>query len=87
MRTLFRPGGLGLAAVNPVAVLRAVPDTEQACRVITEARRRMRAGETGVFSAPGQLTGPAGPGEITLAPGEEVRGPRADRDTLVVRRP
>jgi hypothetical protein len=72
MRTLFRPGGLGLAAVNPVAVLRAVPDTEQACRVIAEARRRMRDGETGVLSSPGHLSGPAVPGEITLAPGEEV---------------
>ena len=72
MRSPFGPNGLGLAAVSPVSALRAVPDPEQACRVIAEARRRMRAGEIDVLSVPGQLTGPAGPGEITLAPGENV---------------
>jgi hypothetical protein len=72
MRTLFQPGGLGLAAVDPVTVLRAVPDAEQACRVIVEARRRMRDGEIDVFSSLRLSAGPAVPGEITLAPGEEV---------------
>lgn len=70
MRTLS--GGLGLAAVNPVTVLRAVPDADRACRVIVAARRRMRDGEIDVFSSPGHLAGPAVPGEITLAPGEDV---------------
>ena len=68
---LFQSGGFGLAAVNPVTVLRAVHDAEQACRVIAEARRRMRDGEIDVFSS-GHLAEPGVPGEITLAPGEDV---------------
>ena len=69
---LFQSGGLGLAAVNHVTVLRAVRDAEQARQVIAEARGRMRDGEIDVFSSPGHLAGPGVPGEITLAPGEEV---------------
>jgi hypothetical protein len=69
---LFQQGRIGLAAVNPVTVLRAVPDAEQASRVIAEARRRMRDGETDAFRPAGHLAGPAAPGEITLEAGEDV---------------
>jgi hypothetical protein len=71
-RTFFQPRGLGLGAVHPVTVLRAVPDAGQACQVIAEARRRFRDGETDAFSPPAPLAGRAVPGEVSLGPGEQV---------------
>ncbi len=69
---LVQSGGLGLAAVDPVTELRAVRDAERACQVIAEARWRMRDGEIDVYSSPCHLDGPAVPGGITLAAGEDV---------------
>jgi len=70
--TFSSPLGPGPAAVNPVTVLRAVPDAGRACQVIAEARRRLRDGEADVFSLPAPLADPAVPGAVTLAPGEDV---------------
>lgn len=72
VRTFFQARGLGLGAVSPATVLRAVPDAGQACRVIAEARRRFRDGETDAFSTPEPLASPAVPGAVALGPGEDV---------------
>ena len=71
-RAFLQPGTPGPSAGNPVTVLRAVPDAEQACQVIAEARRRMRDAEADAPAPPARPAGPAVPGEITLAPGEDV---------------
>ena len=71
-RAFLSPGMPGPPAGNPVTVLRAVPDAGQACQVIAEARRLMRDGEAGAPSPPARRAGPAVPGEIALAPGEDV---------------
>src|SRR5260370_296464 len=63
---------VALVAVDPVTELRAVRDAERACQVIAEARWRMRDGESDVYSSPCHLDGPAVPGGITLAAGEDV---------------
>jgi hypothetical protein len=71
-RAFLSPGVPGPPAGNPVTVLRAVPDAGQACQVIAEARRRMRGGAADVPAPPARLAGAAVPGEIALAPGEDV---------------
>ena len=71
-RAFLTPGTPGPPAGNPVTVLRAVPDAEQACQVIAEARRLMRNGAADAPAPPARRAGPTVPGEITLAPGEDV---------------
>lgn len=69
---LFQSSPFGLGAVYPLTMLRAVPGAEQACQAISEARRRMLAGQVDVFSSPGQLAGPGLPAGIVPGAGEDV---------------
>jgi len=71
-RTFFQPTGLGLAAVNSVTVLRAVPDAVQACQVIAEARRRFLDDEIDAFSSSAHLADPVVPSQVALGPGEDM---------------